>query len=563
MGGGDRSPLGRNVTVNEFGDRVSESLTEASSMVIDGAARSTLSTAIEINSKVASFRGDGSVSAPASGVDYGSVYNDDSFVEVDHSDPVDPGTPVVIDHDGGEVTAVAVQHNTSGSVEVMHSDGTVETVTPGSDGGRVAEVADPSQMSDGEFTQYMKDRFTIGTDFNNVSERDYEVIVENIEEKFIDRFQSREIAEEFTEKLTNVTCAEKDITPHAITGGFDNEAMIRFGETYSNASAIHEATHALHGAYGFRKRPGMTNTFDPTTKTVKQVTVGSDNAIPDFGGEVEFGDTAPSFDEFLLTHDSGVKPGAADAHAERAVANADRGELVVNRDGSAEEFVRDVSNGDVVEVNDGSGESRVGVVTRRSTVTDTVIGDNGVEDREFEEVVVRDLYPDEPGETGQSVTVTYDSVAGEVSGGGAVVSDTGATVTGVVDKYETAREAGVDVDALQEANDVVPESIPEEMHALVSEVNKQWARTAGHKEAGRGMVADMMKIKDKYSTTSPGETMAMAFESAFTGSELVANDGRTTNHSRDGSVIRENPELAAAIDNVVALPDSKKSMLDT
>ena len=234
---------------------------------------------------------------------------------------------------------------------------------------------------------------------------------------------------------------------------------------------------------------------------------------------------------------------------------------MLDRGQGAEELMEEVGNGDVVEFTDSSGETRVGIVTRKSTVTDSVITDDGIEDRDFDEVVVKDLYADE-NETVTSHTISYDGVAGEVSGGNARVDDTGVRVNGVVDKRETAREVGVDIDGLEQ-RDTVPDDVPEEMHNLVAEVNKQWARTAGLKESGRGLTADMMKVRSKYSTTAPDETMAVAFESAFGGSQVERKNGDVAQRVDNGDVVLSNPDLAEAIDDVVALPDEKKAILES
>jgi len=456
------------------------------------------------------------------------VFDENSFTELDHSNPVEPGTPIKY---RGEIGVIQKQ-STDGEIEVMMPNGDVETVTPDG-GGVIGGVGDPEKMNEKELKQVAKDKFTSSIKIvGDVSDNSIEKMITVAQDDFIDKFRNVKVSNDLANGLNTIMGERKD--GRAFVSGVQDSVGMGINENVSKETIAHELGHTIGAVYGY--------TFNYPSAISRKTSPGKlasnfDGEMPDFGGELKFGDTTVGFNDYMLADENGNIPKGGEANAERAVAQADRSEIAIKEstassfDEKTEEFAN-LSTGDMIKYEDTRGNVQVGVVTNQYY---------GLGEDNYAKTVVHNMHTKRAGVTDNPAGPTGDIALNPKQ------EEMAGEVIGFVDKTETARNMGVDVD---EGTSVEQCEGPEEVANLMGEVNKQWAKVAAHKEAGRDQIAKQLRIKNNYSTTNAHETLATAIETAM-----------DTRGKISQKITQTNQELTEAIDNVVEVPESTRQAI--
>jgi len=445
------------------------------------------------------------------------------FDDFDDPTEAEPGVPIVAESATGEREAgvlVDIRQEASGVVAVYERpDGSAMFAGAG-ETRDIIGMADRSEMDDTELRSYAQNRVEVGPEYEDIPDETKERVIETVQSGVMTNITDSETAADLAEQLGSVV-DEVDRAYHTIT---EDGSQVAFRETDSESTIHHEMGHALHTTLGYRTRSQSNE-------------VGWENstgAVPNFKDEYRFGDNVPEFNDFLMSDENGNTPGERQANIERAVANADLDDFVA-QDAPEDEEERvdealNLDRGDtaIFEV---KGERVVG---RVNGVEDAFIGDQQIQ---FEVLV------DEDGNTPEETQLNGIKTDTDIRDNPEFqMSD---NYVGKVDKEATAKNTDFDI---PEPRGGSGERSPEE--EFFAEVNRRWAESAGHAEAGRDYTAEHTSIKDGYSVNDTHETTARAVEALQNGDENAIED-----------MAQNQPEMLAALLEMMDAPEGLDELL--
>lgn len=445
------------------------------------------------------------------------------FGDFDDPTEAEPGVPIVTESPTGEREAgvlVDIREEASGVVAVYQQANGEFMFAGGSEMRDIVGLADRAEMGDEELRQYAQNRVEVGPEFEDIPDETRERVVETVQSGILSNTIDTDVAVGLAEDVQSIV----DDVDRAYHGGREGGYELGFSENSAESTIHHEMGHAFHSTQGYMAGSGVNE-------------VAHENAfgaVPKFGDEWRFGDNIPEFNEFLLSDEDGNTPGERQATIERAVANADLDDFVAQETPDDEvervEEALNLERGDtaVFEV---KGERVVG---RVSGVEDAFIGDQQIQ---FEVLV------DEDGNTPEETQLNGIKTRTDVRDTPEFhMSD---NFVGRVDKEATANNTDFDIPQPRGGSG---EQSPEEK--FFGEVNRRWAESAGHAEAGRDYTAEHTSIKSGYSVNNTHETTARAVEALQNGDENAIED-----------MAQNQPEMLGALLEMMDAPEGLDELL--